>query len=283
MTRAFRHLAHRKSIFLVAAMFWLGTLAVAATTSSAEGKRMGDELSTVTLDRGCIVRGPKDKPRIALEFTGGSFADGGTTILRELQARGVHASFFFIGDFYREPKFKSLIESIRDHGHYLGPHSDKHPLYASWENPPKLEISREDFLADLRANMAELEKFGVSKEKAKYFIPPYEHYTPEIAEWTREEGMVLINYTPGARSHADYMEDKDPKFISAPDMVKSVLDYEKSHEYGLNGFMLLMHIGAGPGRTRDHLYDYLGSMLDELIGRGYSFVRIDQLLEGKVP
>ena len=29
-------------------------------------------------DRGCILRGPRDKKLIALEFTGGSFADGGT-------------------------------------------------------------------------------------------------------------------------------------------------------------------------------------------------------------
>jgi peptidoglycan/xylan/chitin deacetylase (PgdA/CDA1 family) len=242
---------------------------------------MSDDLSTVTYERGCIIRGPRDRKRIALEFTGGSFADGGTTILRELKARGIRASFFFIGDFYREPKFKKLIEEIRDEGHYLGPHSDKHPLYASWDNPPKLQITKEDFLKDLRDNMKVIEEFGVTKAHARFFIPPYEHYTPEIAEWTKEEGMVLINYTPGARSHADYMEDKDPKFISAPDMVKSVLDYEKNHADGLNGFMLLMHIGAGPGRTRDHLYDYLGSMVDELISRGYSFVRVDELLQGQ--
>ncbi|MGI8907123.1 MAG: polysaccharide deacetylase family protein [Candidatus Sumerlaeaceae bacterium] len=240
---------------------------------------MQDDRATVTLERGCVVRGPRDRKRIALEFTGGSFADGGTTILRELKARGIRASFFFIGDFYREPKFKPLIEKIRDEGHYLGPHSDKHPLYASWENPPRLLISREEFLKDLRDNMSAISSFGIAKEKARYFIPPYEHYTLEIAQWTSEEGLVLVNYTPGARSHADYMEDKDPKFISAPDMVKSVLDYESSHSEGLNGFMLLMHIGAGPGRTRDHLYDYLGSMLDELITRGYSFVRIDHLVE----
>lgn len=268
-------------VFLVAALLYASVSMAASTTTTLTGTDMADDPTTVTYDHGCIIRGPRDRKRIALEFTGGSFADGGTTILRELKARGLHASFYFIGDFYRETRFKPLIEQIRDEGHYLGPHSDKHPLYASWDNPPKLQISREDFLKDLRDNMKVIEQFGITKEKARYFIPPYEHYTPEIGEWTREEGMVLINYTPGARSHADYMEDSDPKFISAPDMVKSVLDYEKNHSDGLNGFMLLMHIGAGPGRTRDHLYNYLGGMLDELIARSYSFVRIDQLLEGK--
>lgn len=236
-----------------------------------------------TYDRGCITRGPKDARRIALEFTGGSFADGGTIILDTLKARNIKASFFFIGDFYRTPEFEPLIRRIRDEGHYLGPHSDKHPLYASWENPPKLLISREDFEADLAGNMAELARFGVPKEKARFFIPPYEHYTEEIAQWTTANGMVLINYTPGCRSHADYMEDDDPKYATSEVMVQSVLDKEKSDPDGLNGFMLLMHIGAGPGRTRDHLYKHLGGMLDELARRGYSFVRIDELLAEPLP
>lgn len=237
-------------------------------------------VTSYTHDRGCIIRGPLDKKLIALEFTGGYFADGGTTILNELKKRNIKASFFFIGDFYRNPEFRPLIERIRDEGHYLGPHSDKHPLYATWENPPKLLISRKEFDEDLTRNLEEIEKFGIPREKARFFIPPYEHFTEEIAQWTRERGMVLINYTPGTRSHADYMEDNDPKFVPAQEMVRSVLQKEESDPHGLNGFLLLMHIGAGPGRTRDHLYDHLGALLDELMRRGYRFVRVDELLAG---
>jgi hypothetical protein len=39
-----------------------------------------------------------------------------------------------------------------------------------------------------------------------------------------------------------------------------------------------MHLGAGPGRTRDHLHDQLPGLLDELLRRGYRFVRVDELL-----
>lgn len=232
-----------------------------------------------TYDRGCIIRGPKDKKVMAVEFTGGYFADGGTTILNELKKRGIKASFFFIGDFYRTPEFKPLIERIRDEGHYLGPHSDKHPLYASWEEPPKLLVTEEAFATDLDGNYVEIAKFGVPKEKARFFIPPYEHYTPEIAEWCAKRGVVLMNYSPGARSHADYMEDDDAKYVTSEEMVKSVLKKEESDPDGLNGYILLMHIGAGPKRTRDHMYDYLGGMLDELSRRGYKFVRVDELLK----
>lgn len=237
-----------------------------------------DDKSTVTLDRGCIVRGPRDKKVIALEFTGGNFADGGTTILKTLDKHGIKASFFFIGDFFRNPEFRPLIERIRDEGHYLGPHSDQHPLYASWDHPPNLLISKEDFNRDLDANMAILKKFGIPAEKARYFIPPYEHYTQEISDWTAELGMVLINLTRGTRTHADYMQDDDPKYVTSEEMVKSVLDHEMKDPDGLNGFLLLMHVGAGPGRTRDHLYIHLDALITELKNRGYSFQRVDEML-----
>ncbi len=270
---------------VIAPLTYVCLPATAATTKTETGQTkamssesMNDARSTVTLDRGCIVRGPRDKKTIALEFTGGSFADGGTTILKTLKKHDIKASFFFIGDFFRDPAFRPLIEQIRDEGHYLGPHSDKHPLYASWDNPPRLEITRKAFNADLDGNMALMEKFGVSQDQARFFIPPYEHYTQEISDWTAERGMVLINLTRGTRSHADYMNDEDPNFISSEDMAKSILEYEAKDPDGLNGFLLLMHIGAGPGRTKDYLYNHLDELVTELKRRGYNFARVDELL-----
>jgi peptidoglycan/xylan/chitin deacetylase (PgdA/CDA1 family) len=39
-----------------------------------------------------------------LVFTGGDYADGGPHIRCVLRKRGVKASFFFTGDFYRDPQ-----------------------------------------------------------------------------------------------------------------------------------------------------------------------------------
>ncbi|MCX7626751.1 MAG: polysaccharide deacetylase family protein [Candidatus Sumerlaeaceae bacterium] len=253
------------------------------TTASRSVTMDKEDKSLPIWKKGAIIRGPRDRRLIALEFTGGYYAEGGTTILNELKKRHIKASFFFIGDFYRNPDFKSLIERIRDEGHYLGPHSDKHPLYASWEDPPKLLITREEFDRDLTQNLLEIERFGIPREKARLFIPPYEHYTEEIAAWTRERGMLLINFSPGTRSNADYMEDNDKNFVSSPEMVRSILTKEETDPDGLNGFLLLMHVGAGPKRTRDHLYNYLGDLLDELLRRGYQFVRVDEMLADYVP
>lgn len=268
------------AVLLVTNVLLLEVTTATAQITNGQTKAMlsQSDRTTVTLDRGCIVRGPRDKKVIALEFTGGYFADGGTTILETLKKQGIKASFFFIGDFFRDGKFRPLIERIRDEGHYLGPHSDKHPLYASWDNPPRLEITRNTFNADLDGNMAQLEKFGVPKQQARFFIPPYEHYTQEISDWTAERGMVLINLTRGTRSHADYMRDDDPNFASSEVMLKSILEYETKDPDGLNGFLLLMHIGAGPDRTRDHMYNHLDELVTELKRRGYKFARVDELL-----
>lgn len=47
---------------------------------------------------------------------------------------------------------------------------------------------------------------------------------------------------------------------------------------GLNGFILLIHIGTDPRRT-DKFYNYLPTLINELKNRGYEFERVDQMLK----
>lgn len=241
-----------------------------------------DPKAAVTVERGAIVRGPRDQKVMAVMYTGGDYADGGPTILGELQRRGLKASFFFTGDFLRRAEYKPLIERIRDEGHYIGAHSDKHLEYASDDSPPKLLVTRAEFEEDVTRNLVEIERFGIPRSAARIFLPPFEQYTPEIAAWTRARGMLLINFTEGTSSNADYLEDTAPNFISAEAIVKSILaQEERTRDDGLRGFLLLMHIGVGPDRKRDRLYEHLGALLDELSRRGYRFVRVDELLPGE--
>src|SRR5690242_3666643 len=68
---------------------------------------------------GGIIRGPRDSKKIALEFTGHTFAEGGTVILDQLARHKAKASFFLTGDFLGNPKFKPLVERIIMEGHYI--------------------------------------------------------------------------------------------------------------------------------------------------------------------
>lgn len=226
---------------------------------------------------GGVERGPRDARRVALEFTGHEFAEGADVILDALRQRGAKASFFLTGDFLRRAEFGRVIARIRDEGHYLGPHSDRHLLYCEWTPERRTLVSREAFVRDVTDNLSEIERHGVRRESVRDWVPPYEHYNAEIARWSAELGLRLVNYTPGTRSNADYTGEADPRFVPSAAIVRNVLDRERSDPSGLNGFLLLLHIGAGPGR-RDKMHDRLGELMDRLAERGYTFVRVDTLM-----
>jgi len=227
---------------------------------------------------GGIVRGPRHEKLIALEFTGHEFAEGATIILDTLEKRRALASFFFTGDFLREPRHASLIARARNAGHYLGPHSDKHLLYCDWTAERRTLLSREAFGRDVENNLRELERYGVARATMRHWVPAYEHYNLEISGWSSEMGLRLVNYTRGTRSNADYTGEADGNFVPSDEIVRSILARESAGPDGLNGFLLLLHVGAGPGR-RDKMHDRFPELMDRLIERGYTFVRVDTLLE----
>jgi peptidoglycan/xylan/chitin deacetylase (PgdA/CDA1 family) len=229
-------------------------------------------------DHGGVIRGDVTKKEIALVLTGHEFADGGTLIRDVLKKRGGRASFFFTGDFYRNPANSSLIKSLHEDGHCLGPHSDKHLLYCTWENRDELLVTKEQFTSDIQRNYEAIGAFGVAKENAPYFIPPYEWYNAAIVGWAKELGLVLFNFTPGTLSNADYTTPDMANYRSSARIHQSILDCENSDPHGLNGFILLVHIGTHPDRT-DKFYRRLDGLLTELGGRGYRFVRIDELIK----
>ncbi|WP_254170143.1 polysaccharide deacetylase family protein [Chryseosolibacter histidini] len=195
---------------------------------------------------------------------------------KTLKRQQVKSSFFFTGNFYRNPSFRGLIRDLRRDGHYLGAHSDKHLLYCDWSVRDSLLVTRTQFLDDLRANYSEMEKFGIRKSDAPYFLPPFEWYNDTISAWTRQEGLQLINFSPGTISHADYTTPDLRNYRSSETIYQSITAYEKQN--GMNGFILLVHIGTAPART-DKFYSRLEELIVYLKKEGYSFSRVDGLLE----
>ena len=250
-------------------------LGVLAELRAAELSPVGFQLS-----EGGIIRGSTSRKHIALAFTGHSFAEGGKTILNELARHQGRASFFFTGDFLANTNFTPLIRRITKEGHFIGPHSDKHLLYCPWDGPKTNLVTRDEFRSDLTANLEKLERFGVRRAGVRYFLPPFEYYNRAIVDWSAELGLTLINFTPGTRANADYMGDADKNFISSQAIFDSILKHEREDAHGLNGFILLLHLGSGPERT-DKFAAHFGELLDALAANGYEFVRVDELLSPK--
>lgn len=233
-----------------------------------------------TYDQGGITRGDKNSNRLSLVFTGDEFAEGGTVIADALMKHGVKASFFFTGRFYRDRGNRQIIERLKKDGHYLGPHSDAHLLYADWNDRNKTLVTRTQFEKDLSNNFEAMRPFGIDRKDAPFFMPSYEWYNREIADWAEAMDHRIVNFTPGTRSNADYTTVDDKNYISSDDIMRRIKEYEVKDPNGLNGFILLTHIGSGPKRT-DKFHNRIDELIEWLKSKGYAMVRVDELLGQK--
>ncbi len=229
-----------------------------------------------TITEGGVTRGDKSKKQLALIFTGGDFGEGADHILDTLKARKIKASFFVTGDYLRHQELQAGVKRMVAEGHYLGPHSDTHPLYCPWEDRTKTLVTVEFFKSDLQKNIDDLRKFGALPDgKLVYFIPPYEWYNQDQSRWSREMGVLLFNFTPGSGSNRDWAPEDHKSFVPSQKIMEDILAYEKKDPHGLNGFLLLLHVGS---QRKDKTFLLLDPTLKELEARGYSFARVDELL-----
>jgi peptidoglycan/xylan/chitin deacetylase (PgdA/CDA1 family) len=166
---------------------------------------------------------------------------------------------------------------LKRDGHYLGAHSDQHLLYCDWNKRDELLVSKGQFEDDLQKNYPAMQGFRISKNDARFFLPPFEWYNRSISDWTEGMGLRLINFTPGTRSNADYTTPGMNNYVSSEVIMQRIKEYEGTDPAGLNGFMFLVHIGVAPERT-DKFYDRLDELISWLQRNKYQMVRIDQLL-----
>jgi peptidoglycan/xylan/chitin deacetylase (PgdA/CDA1 family) len=227
-----------------------------------------------TIKQGAIIRSDSTKKELTLVFTGHEFAEGLPSILQALKKSGLTAAFFFTGDFVR--RYPALVKQTVTDGHYVGPHSDKHLLYADWTKRDSTLVTKAQFQQDLLDNYKALQPFGITKQKAPWFLPAFEWYNQDIADWSAELGVQLICHTPGTISTADYTTLADKNYRSTAAILQSINE-KASQPNGLNGFLLLTHVGAGAGRP-DPFSVQLPALITNLQGRGYKMVPLAQLL-----
>ena len=236
-----------------------------------------DAQSRVLKSHGAIIRGDSSTHTLSLIFSGHAANDGTMHVLTVLNKNRIKGSFFFTGDFYRNPENKRFIKSLKKGGHYLGAHSNKHLLYCDWQTRDSLLVSEQKFKSDLKANYATMDSlFGIKKSDTPLFMPPYEWYNRTIAKWTNDLGLTLINMTPGTLTHADYTTPAMDNYKSSKEIWNSIIKYEQANT--LNGFMMLIHPGTDPKRT-DKFYYKLDELIRFLKSKNYRFLTVDKLLE----
>jgi hypothetical protein len=85
-------------------------------------------------------------------------------------------------------------------------------------------------------------------------------------------GLKVINFTPGIRSNADYTTPEMKSYRSSETLLNDIKTFEKKDPNGLNGCIVLIHLGTAPERT-DKFYNRLGELLTFLKKNGYSTER----------
>jgi peptidoglycan/xylan/chitin deacetylase (PgdA/CDA1 family) len=229
-----------------------------------------------TWSQGGVIRGDRSEKKLALVFTGGEHGGGSQHILDTLARKNVKASFFVTGDYVAVPGYDVWLRRMVDEGHTLGPHSHAHLLYAPWENRDESLVTEAQFKNDLQVNIDELRAYGAMPEgEPIHFIPPYEWYSQQHAAWSAEMGCRLFNFTPGSGSHRDWAPEGHKAFRPSRQILADILECEKSDPDGLNGHLLLLHLGS---QREDKMYLLLGELIDTLHDRGYRFVRVQELL-----
>jgi peptidoglycan/xylan/chitin deacetylase (PgdA/CDA1 family) len=249
-----------------------GTASLSFYLSLLESEGMGlkNPGKDVVDTHGALVRKNIGKKEIRLIFSADEHGEGADEIMKTLAKKKVKASFFLTGNFLRNPQFSQAVKKMVADKHYVGAHSDKHLLYMNWENRDSVIISRDAFESDLKANYAELSKFGVIYDSARIFLPPYEWYNTTISDWTADMGLKLINFTPGTGTNADYTTPGMKNYKSSQVLMEQLMKFEAASPEKINGAILLIHLGTHPDRT-DKFYSHLSNIIDTLKKKGYVF------------
>ncbi len=222
---------------------------------------------------GTIVRVNPDKKTVYLCFTADVNFNGAETILKTLKKQKIKGNFFLTGNCLRYTPNEAVIRRIVEEGHYVGGHSDKHVLYCDWGADRPTLMSADSIIADVKANYAELAKFGISREDALWFLPPYEHYNDFSVGILEAMGLRVVNYTPGIGTPADYTVPSMKNYRKAQPLIDGLWKFEK--EQGLRGALLLIHPGVEESRPQEErLYNRLDEIIRYLKKKGYSFDRL---------
>jgi peptidoglycan/xylan/chitin deacetylase (PgdA/CDA1 family) len=135
-----------------------------------------------------LLRGPTDRPLLALTFDDGPDPETTPQILDLLAAHHARATFFVIGE--RVVRHPALMARVVAEGHQVENHSHRHS-WATAFGP----VSR--LVADFSSAQASVVSAGA--RAPRYFRAPIGILSPPIVEATRKLGLQLVGWSAKAR------------------------------------------------------------------------------------
>jgi peptidoglycan-N-acetylglucosamine deacetylase len=205
------------------------------------------------------VRTPLPPRAIALTFDDGPSPLYNQQVLDILDARGIKATFFFVGQ-YVELHPEQVREVVR-RGHNVASHSWSHPTYLRyWSHDAQVGEVRRSYAA-LEAALADAPP-GSGAGLEPMFRFPGLGEGPWLADWLNRRGVIVVSAEAGTDDWRGY---------SAAAITRVTLNAMEENQGGV----LILH------ETRPQMIQALPGLLDELDRRGFTFVQITAGQQGR--
>jgi peptidoglycan/xylan/chitin deacetylase (PgdA/CDA1 family) len=224
-----------------------------------------------------VTRIRTDEKKVAFTFDGGSSNKGTKEVLSILRDNNLKCTMFLTGRFIEN--YPDLVKQIIEDGHEIANHSLNHPHLTNLEingsHSTRDNVNR-DFM-HRQLNVTDSLFYGTFRKRLKpYWRAPYGEINREILFWAAELGYRHIGWSYHCDSW-DWVADKNSElYRSAQEIKNHFLKLEEKS--GLNGRIILMHLGSE--RLDDYPYLTLEELISELKKRGYTFLRVSELLKG---
>ena len=132
-----------------------------------------------------VSRLATDEPVVALTFDDGPDPEVTPRVLDALRARGVHATFFVLGE--RAARHPELIERMQREGHAVGTHTQHHRIGFHFGSPAHIRREIEDAIAVVG---------GILHARPRLFRPPQGLRTPLFASgWRTLDGLTCVTWS----------------------------------------------------------------------------------------
>ena len=235
----------------------------------------------VSFDNGTI-----DKKLIALTFDGGSNSGAAGDILDTLKSRSVKATMFVTGEFIRA--FPDAVRRIVAEGHEVGNHTFSHPHLTSWAQDrtnTTLPSVSQTLLCNQLRHTDSLFLALTGGHLAPLWRAPYGEKNSAICVWAQRCGYVHIGWRQGKTwrqglDSNDWVPDEEtPGFHTPEQVVDKILALANDPPDGINGGIVLMHLGSERKDAHTQMFRMLGKLIDDLKALGYTFVTSSEMLK----
>ncbi|MBV9840803.1 MAG: glycosyltransferase [Sphingomonadaceae bacterium] len=198
---------------------------------------------------------------VALTFDDGPDANFTPKILDILRAKGVHATFFIIGE--NALTNRGLLNRLVAEGHEIGNHTYTHP------NLGRMTTGETDL--ELNATQRLFQAF-TGRSMRLFRAPYFGDAEPTTAD---EIDAVWRGQQLGYLSVGLHVDAQDWQRPGVPAIIRNVMDGVASDDPDRSAQVVLLHDSGG---DRRQTIEALPTIIDQLRAKGYKFVTASQLI-----